>query len=1183
MITKLYAYDSTQEANGYRGTDYSKYILIGDSDTDNLDDTLDTVELTLAGLPFREEFAPSTKFIYEKWQQQIDNEGNRVENLIKNMHLCVSNDTVEQPIISDNTYFNHSLSLIEASVEAQSRLVDNIAVTYRLKDVSLESTPTYSTTAKANKSVISVENYPNEDFGEWSGAYDWATRRIGHAFRWVMPTWYQVEINGVMKTPSWDDWDNFLLNQEIPSGQTTKQVSLPVPMLECLCGVSGSRTFAHNGYCSLEVIVEETKIATAETTTILTMQVNPNQNDQNESWTPDQMLPALNEYGWIESLCEARINDNGKYSIYHKRTQVAVPANTTTNRVITFTVNTGCSYQISIRRKELDPGYAPSIGFGPDYWLYNQKYEKQPAYFSYAHYTSYIVWYDVENNASHININYPLCTLAFNAVEAGTSYDIYLRNAPTENAYNLFNKAQLTTQNISKVNGIPVDETPKSFYLEEADVNELKNTTLVENFYNQKNLWEVFSDIGKYIHARPIVRFGSDNRFVVEWKKYGRTKQFQDNANIMSIYNSRFVEEYISSLSSYVTNMVQLSGQITEIVAPKSSSDDYLVYNDVAEIITSKNIIELVDMEVIRKSDGETRNLVGIGTSNTNGYVFEENVYNLFSINQNDSVNKGLAIYYRLGTNKIVGLNYQLPTTNTGDGANDYAIKRIIGTVYGIADRTTWKNIKVNDYLFKVTYRTKDTLRSDQTRPDLRKYLLATPYDRVPQHNQFNNQTDTVVDSVKFGNNVYGKLIRTGNKIYTKLEWVSDLTSLKKSGDLYRIGTELYYVSKVKNTYYSDHIESEVEFSKDFNRLSQIIGIPSEPRFYEISEQSLIRREIAINDYIVLGTSIKNQSNDDGCMKVHGWAYVKGLLLGTETEYPKYAVTIFKNDIDKETIAGNETFKIETCLPVCCYSIENTLTIEWDMVDNFSAGDQVGETALSKEPSRVVDTAYNTLKPFRYADVYGRCDMIDFAIVKENEFTNEEVLNLPANPIDFSTQEQQNNLLFSNATTETYGTNNHGLIILKDNREALSFNYNLQVLTDSDRFVLSAYMWQKGKENLKIGLLKEEINKISNATIPSTNFVVENIPFSSLDGGHYILIEIESALSAYAESQNITVEELMEGIKAIVIYSTNEVNDYSESGAKYFVFGRNITDLELSDKTANWFLSNYSKDMFPHQ
>ena len=144
--------------------------------------------------------------------------------------------------------------------------------------------------------------------------------------------------------------------------------------------------------------------------------------------------------------------------------------------------------------------------------------------------------------------------------------------------------------------------------------------------------------------------------------------------------------------------------------------------------------VEIVDLEVIRKSDGAVRNLAGKGTlgESTNGYVFEESVYNILSINANDSVNKGLAIYYTLGTNKIVGLNYQLPSINTGDGDTEYAIKRIIGTVY-LMSTNDWKNIKINDYLFRVSYRTKDTLRSNQARPDLRKYILSTPYDRVPQ------------------------------------------------------------------------------------------------------------------------------------------------------------------------------------------------------------------------------------------------------------------------------------------------------------------------------------------------------------------------------------------------------------------------------------------------------------------
>ena len=1175
IITKLYLYDSTQEANNYRGTDYSRYILLGDSDVDNLDDTLDTVELTLAGLPFREEFAPSTKFIYEKWYPQIDENEQVSYAMWKDWHLCVANDTVEQPILSDDNYFNHAISFYEASIDAQQRLVDNIAVTYRLKDVSLEATPRYDVNAKAIITKTNVEYDVPETFGHEEG-FIWEIYTTGHQFKWVMPDWYQVEIDGVTKTPSWQDWADFLLYQEIPSGQANKVVQLPVPMLQCLRAMSNSRAFDINGYCSIDVIIERTPTFGGSSEIVQQFRVDPAEDTPTENtWIRDDIAYTniANNFGEIVSRFEAQstTSQTGGLNFSKYICKVAEKVSTRQNRVISITIEKGYQYKVTLKRHTFEKGDQ----------VY---YDEYPAYYNRAKWVTrwaLVTWAEIDNTAYYINDNYPLSTITFNTVEQGENISLYLRNAPIENAYNLYNKAQLCTQNVKKQEGIPVDETTTSFYLEEQDKQELQNTRIVENFYNQKNLWEIQMDIGKYIHARPLIRFGSDNRFVTTWKKYGRTDQKEDRANKVSIYNSRFVEEYISACSSYVTNMVQLGGIITETVAPKSSSDDYLVYNDVAEIIVEKPIIEIVKLEVIRKSDNAIRNITD--------YVFEESVYNILSINPNTSVNKGLAIYYTLGTNKIVGLNYQLPAINTGDPTAEYSIKQIIGTVYLMAN-ADWKNIKINDYLFKISYRTKDTLRSNQSRPDLRKYLLSTKYDRVPQHNQFNNQTDVLVDSVKFGNNIYGKLIRTGNTIYTKLEWVDNLMQLKQSGELYTIDGNLYYVSKVKNTYYADHIESEVEFSKDFNRLSQIIGIPSEPRFYEISERSSIDREISFDDYIVLdcdGSILPSKPRDDSYINNDGLNYVRDLLLGEETEYPKYAVTVFKNDKDKLTVTGNETFKIETFHPLCAYSIENTLTLEWDMKDNFSAGDQVGETnqSINPSPSSAVDTAYYTLKPFRYGDVYGRCDMVDFAILSNASLTKEQVMALPENPIDLTTN---NNIVITSATdVSDYDSHEKGIVVLKDNREVLKFNYNLQLLTDSDRFVLSAYMWQSGKQNLKIGLLNKEINKISNTTITNGDFAVENIPFTttieSLLSSYRININIFSSLNNYATLQGITLTSLMQGIKAIVIYSTNEVNDYVNSGAKYFVFGRNIGGLSVADATKDWHLSYKAKSMFPKQ
>lgn len=1181
IITKLYKYDSSQENNGYRGEDFSKYCLIGDTETDNLDDTLDTAEITLVGLPFREEFAPTTKFILEKWQE------GGIEP-IKSLHLCVSSDAVEQPIMSDETYFNHSLSLIEAGVLAQQRLVDNIAVTYRLKDVTLGQKPTYSTTDTAPLRIYNAGAGTNPRDVYWGGgSYTGSSGNLsfGHKFDWVMPTWYQVNIGGQNVTPSWSYWNGFLLNQEISIAEGTKQIELPVPMLACYFtrefNDRSQNYWELNGYCSINVVIERSPQQIEKWETFQSFTVNPTtQYGQESGWTTDDF------WGYLQSGMQHPISAgeilsrrvivqfkeglSWKSRAEHYWSRLAEWSPTAQNRLISFTAEAGYVYRINITRK---PFGSPTQN--PANWAL-WYYEAYPSTFNQSYTDPKIFGKDEVYNSSPYPINEttPSINTKFNTVLAGSDTTLFLKTAPPANALDLFNKAQLTTQNVLKVDGVSVDETPTTFYLEDRDRQELNNTQIVENFYNQKNLHEIQMDIGKYIHARPQIRFGKDDRLVCTWKKYGLTDQFENSAQPISIFNSRFVEEYISACSSYVTNMVQLGGLITEYVAPKSSSEDYLVYNDVAEIITSKNIIEIVELGAIRKSDNLYEELTD--------YVFEENIYNCLDANANVSVNKGLAVYYTLGTNIIRGLNYQLPSVNTGDADTDYSIKRILGTAYQMPVEA-WKNIKVNDYLFKVSYRTKDTLRSDQARPDLRKYLLNSKYDRIPLHNQFNNQTDTVVDSVKFGNNIYGKLIRTGNTIFTTQEWVYDLNSLKKSGQLYSVFGNLYYVAKVVTTYYTDHAVCEVEYSKDFNRLSQIIGIPSEPRFYEISEQSLIRREVSFDDYIVVGTKVQTTSREKSFITQNAWNYINSLLLGNQEQFPKYVVTMFKSDKDKYNPLGNDEYLVKTCHALCSYSIENTLTLEWDMVDNFSAGDQVYETALSKEPDKAVDTAYYTLSPFRYADVYGRCDLVDFAIIDDYSFNQNDIMRLPANPIDLPANASK--VLFGNEEPNNYGRHDRGIVLLKDNREALSFNYNLQVLTESDRFVLSSYMWQANKQNVKLGLLSTEANKISTDYIANSSFQTFDIPFTSVvdTANNNIQVQIRNAIEDYCTTNSLDINELMASVQGVIIYSETLINENVASGAKYFVMARNVGDLDLDGKLENWYISNYDKSTFELQ
>ena len=101
---KLYEYNNDYPNNGYRGNEYTKYILQGSQFTEDITQVLDTSEITLSGLTKKESFAPETKFIADIIKIVADE-----EIIVETLHLCVSRDMVTQPILSDNNYYEHHI------------------------------------------------------------------------------------------------------------------------------------------------------------------------------------------------------------------------------------------------------------------------------------------------------------------------------------------------------------------------------------------------------------------------------------------------------------------------------------------------------------------------------------------------------------------------------------------------------------------------------------------------------------------------------------------------------------------------------------------------------------------------------------------------------------------------------------------------------------------------------------------------------------------------------------------------------------------------------------------------------------------------------------------------------------------------------------------------------------------
>ena len=738
------------------------------------------------------------------------------------------------------------------------------------------------------------------------------------------------------------------------------------------------------------------------------------------------------------------------------------------------------------------------------------------------------------------------------------------------------------------------------FIVSDSDRTLLKKTKIIESDFIGKNLWEIFTEIGKYIHAKPYITLATDtdnpnhftNQYQVNFLKYGSPEMFDKQTTTNTIFNSKFAQEYISSLTSYVENYFNLGSEVTEYLHTSSDSEDGLVYNDVVKLITKYPILEIIKLYAY-DSNGVEKDITR--------YIFEYNIYKCLEYG-NTPPSKSYGIYYHLGSNVIEGMQFVQPMPTGVECA--YSMKNILGREFLINPPD---NIQINEYYFKLVYRTKDNVRVDMTRPDLRKYLLNSTYDNFPIHAQFNQQQDKLVNSDLMGLNVYGKLIRTGNTTYSYVNWCDDISKLMQNGALYKINGNLYYVSKTTRIFYSDHVEEKVELTQDFNRLSQIIGIPSEPRFYEISERSIVNRDVSFNEYI----KVDLIDNVDYTLYTLPLLKINALKeMFNSPQQTKHVLSFFKGDKDKAYDVDSNSDLYICLLPANTFYSKTTYTIEWDMADNYSAGEQVFQpvdeygnpykltwslnffSIINHLNNSDYNQAYLTRNPVRYVDVYGRADLVDFLILKDiptlNGSIDRDYINqLPMiNETDLTdlgfydnvfggSQRTSDNTL--NTSTDAgeissaiarYTSHQRGYILAKDNREKISFNCNIQMLANTDRIVFGDKMWKQDyTSTFRIVFLNDELNKFSASSVEAEKVIYSSSALTdtqvlTLTGQFYYI-------DATTEFSNLTDEQKAQ-VKAFAVVREQDLltNTYE------LVIGANVDE----SFTMEIVFSNYNNE-----
>lgn len=639
------------------------------------------------------------------------------------------------------------------------------------------------------------------------------------------------------------------------------------------------------------------------------------------------------------------------------------------------------------------------------------------------------------------------------------------------NCYDYLLKAFYATGSYKEDNPLPFSMTD--------EVRRMLQMTPIYECQNAGNtLYDVCLYIGRYIHAIPYCSYGNDGLLYLDFLPLGRSDITPVKGHATSVYNSRNLAEYLSSFDSYVNNLANNDSTVEEILCAKSDDGSSLVYADNAILKLTRPCYGIEAFYVAkRNAPTEWKSLLKNKNINGASFICEKSIYEILDFRAHYTPNKGCCLYYTLGDDKICGLQYKRPNP-ISSGEENTSIQNIIGRIWW--HNTVASEVNVNDYIFKIRYRTYDETRVRLFRPDLSKFLCNTKNDYCPMQRSYRSQTEKVINSDFYGRNLVGELKRTGNEVKQRDLLVEHYDDLPKTGDLQNIDGIPHYVNEITVPFYNEYISVSVIYSKDFQRLSSIVSIPAENRFYEIATKGIIRRSVAKDEFVIIDTETHTQTGE---LSEAGRSSLMKRILSHHSPPIRYAVVTFKN---RES--NSQKWSINIVKPVHVFSMNSSLGLSIEMDDNYSAGSQLvsskgfnfnnvqniagafntmGSDIASLYASALLNTninasarSYRALLPVRYCDKFGNADLYDLTLYGEQEMSVRQIEQQPVYIDNFQTP------LFSSKNNE----------LRKDNREAIKFVPQFNAIAGKNGIIIGSGFWKEKKKAVKCFSYTKQLN-----------------------------------------------------------------------------------------------------------
>lgn len=555
------------------------------------------------------------------------------------------------------------------------------------------------------------------------------------------------------------------------------------------------------------------------------------------------------------------------------------------------------------------------------------------------------------------------------------------------------------------------------FKLSEDFAKKYEKMNAPEFSFTQKTLFDASLEVGKSIQSIPYIKADPSNDkdwSTIDFQFVGGNIPYSLEDIPYSAYQDNWsCEQYCDCIDSTINNImcsdVNKQGTLYEpyyggsIEARVESGE---LTEDTVELITSMPIGKL--HKVIIK--GET-----IGTNDDydiTPFVFEKTNYDALSNYIVSERSKAFAVYYSYGQKNIKGLYYKI-TDAVSSALQNPAIQNIIAVVSGQN-----VNIPFDKLYYQIEYTPFINARLKQYKSNINSTKNRSTL-------IFNQQTN-IPDSRAYGSNMLGTVARLGNTAPIITYLLTDYSLIPHVGQLSKNG---YYVSIVELEYWEDYIKCTVTMSKDFNRLSEYVGIKSYERFYEVDPTMALDRFVNIDDFVVFSTEKKENNNSF----ITAYGIIKFAdMFYKATQEPVSLATINNKESDGTVISS-------VALSASSLGFGNSIALTASYQDNYAATSQV----KVEKVENVTNKTKLFGKPYQYSNVFGRIETCDITFSLTANDTNNNNYNYP-------------DLAGVNPLGQLVQIND--LQLEKDSREKINITYQMHFVSDNNNIVIGQAM-----------------------------------------------------------------------------------------------------------------------------